>query len=116
MHPRSTTRTIPRSAPRRRSSRCAGTVGLAAVGHVQGLAANEVPVLGYELVKGLELDGVVVVSPDEVLDGTERGARLVYVALTRAVQELTIVSAGALPGVLGLGSSDHDERDVAPVW
>ena len=90
-------------------------VGLVAVGHVQGLAADEVPVFGYELVKGLELDGVVVVSPEEVLDGTERGARLVYVALTRAVQELTIVSAGALPEMLGLASPDHDERDVAPV-
>ena len=44
------------------------TAGLTAVGHVQGLAADEVPVFGYELVKGLELDGVVVVSP-------ERGAR-----------------------------------------
>jgi hypothetical protein len=77
-------------------------VGLAPVGHVQGLAADEVPVLGYELVKGLELDGVVVVSPGEVLDGTERGARLVYVALTRAVQELTIVTSEPLPDVLGL--------------
>jgi DNA helicase IV len=90
-------------------------VGLTAVGHVQGLAAGEVPVLGYELVKGLELDGIVVVSPEEVLDGTERGARLVYVALTRAVQALTIVTSGVLPELLGLGSSDDDERDVTPV-
>jgi DNA helicase IV len=82
--------------------------GLTAVGHVQGLAANEVPVFGYELVKGLELDGVVVVNPGEVLDGTERGARLVYVALTRAVQELTIVTAEELPAVL----LDGDRRPV----
>jgi DNA helicase IV len=77
-------------------------VGLSAVGHVQGLAADEVPVLSYDIVKGLELDGVVVVSPGEVLDGSERGARLVYVALTRAVQELTIVTADELPGLLGV--------------
>jgi DNA helicase IV len=82
--------------------------GLTAVGHVQGLAANEVPVFGYELVKGLELDGVVVVNPGEVLDGTERGARLVYVALTRAVQELTIVTTEELPAVL----LDGDRRPV----
>ena len=49
--------------------------------HVQHLAADEVPVFGYEEVKGLELDGVVVIEPNEVLDGSERGARLVYVAL-----------------------------------
>ena len=75
---------------------------------MQGLGADEVPVFGYELVKGLELDGVVVVSPEEVLDGTERGARLVYVVLTRAVQELTIVTAGKLLAVL----RDGDRRPV----
>ena len=75
-------------------------VELRAVGHVQHLADDEVPVFGYEEVKGLELDGVVVVEPNEVLDGSERGARLVYVALTRAVQELTIVCAEELPEVL----------------
>ena len=50
------------------------------MGHVQHLADDEVPVFGYEEVKGLELDGVVVVEPNEILDGSERGARLVYVA------------------------------------
>ena len=75
-------------------------VELRAVGHVQQLDDDEVPVFGYEEVKGLELDGVVVVEPTEVLDGSERGARLVYVALTRAVQELTIVCADELPEVL----------------
>jgi DNA helicase IV len=70
------------------------------VGHVQQLDDDEVPLFDYEEVKGLELDGVVVIEPGEVLDGSERGARLVYVALTRAVQELTIVCSGALPDVL----------------
>ena len=42
--------------------------------------------------KGLEFDGVVVVEPDEILDGTPRGARLLYVAMTRAVQELAFVT------------------------
>jgi DNA helicase IV len=75
-------------------------VDLRAVGHVQQLDDDEVPLFDYEEVKGLELDGVVVIEPGEVLDGSERGARLVYVALTRAVQELTIVCSGALPDVL----------------
>ena len=46
--------------------------------------------------KGLEFDGVVVVEPEDILDGTPRGARLLYVAMTRAVQELAMV--GTTPG------------------
>ena len=56
------------------------------------LAAHDVPMFGPEQVKGLEFDGVVVVAPDEILDGTSRGARLLYVAMTRAVQELALVT------------------------
>ena len=56
---------------------------------------GEVPLFGPEQVKGLEFDGVVVVEPDEILDGTPRGARLLYVAMTRAVQELAFVTTGA---------------------
>ena len=51
-----------------------------------------------EQVKGLEFDGVVVVEPNELLDGTPRGARLLYVAMTRAVQELAFVTTGR-PGL-----------------
>ena len=47
-----------------------------------------------------EFDGVVVVSPHEILDGTARGARLLYVAMTRAVQELAFVSDAPPPDVL----------------
>ena len=67
-------------------------VGLAAVDHLHELRPGEVPLFGPEQVKGLEFDGVVVVAPDEILDGTPRGARLLYVAMTRAVQELTFVT------------------------
>lgn len=49
---------------------------------------------GPEQVKGLEFDGVVVVEPAEIFDGTARGARLLYVAMTRAVRELAIVTSG----------------------
>jgi DNA helicase IV len=69
--------------------------GLAAVDHVHQLGHDDVPLFGPEQVKGLEFDGVVVVEPDEILDGTPRGARLLYVAMTRAVQELAIVTTGA---------------------
>ena len=53
--------------------------------------------------KGLEFDGVVVVEPagfaDEALDEAAAG-RLLYIALTRAVQELVVVHAAPLPADL----------------
>jgi DNA helicase IV len=53
--------------------------------------------------KGLEFDGVVVVEParfaDEALDASSAG-RLLYIALTRAVQELVVVHAEPLPADL----------------
>ena len=36
--------------------------------------------------KGLEYDGVLVVSPDEIIAEAPGGARVLYVALTRATQ------------------------------
>jgi len=49
--------------------------------------------------KGLEFDAVVVVEPAAVFED-ERGGRLLYIALTRAVQELAIVHATPLPVAL----------------
>ncbi|MGQ0433590.1 MAG: HelD family protein [Microthrixaceae bacterium] len=50
--------------------------------------------------KGLEFDAVVVVEPAGfVIDGVV-GGRLLYIALTRAVQELTIVHHAPLPAAL----------------
>lgn len=71
--------------------------GMRVVDHLHELQPGEVPLFGPEQVKGLEFDGVVVVEPDEILDGTPRGARLLYVAMTRAVQELTFVSSAPAP-------------------
>jgi DNA helicase IV len=57
--------------------------------------------------KGLEFDAVVVVEPAAIAGGTAQGLRLLYVALTRAVQELVVVHAAPLPRALssdaGLG-------------
>ena len=50
--------------------------------------------------KGLEFDAVVVVEPAAIAAGTSRGLRLLYVALTRAVQELVVVHARPLPGAM----------------
>ncbi len=79
---------------------------LTAVDHVHDLDPYELPVFAPEAVKGLEFDGVIVVNPHEILnegtdrDVTERGARLLYVAMTRAVQELHFVTDADIPEVL----------------
>jgi DNA helicase IV len=62
--------------------------------------ADAVPLFTAEAVKGLEFDGVVVVNPHQILGDDERGARLLYVAMTRAVQVLHFVSDAPLPAVL----------------
>jgi DNA helicase IV len=81
-------------------------IGLVAVDHVHELEASELPLFGPEAVKGLEFDGVIVVNPHEILSEgtaqavTERGARLLYVAMTRAVQELHFVTDADKPELL----------------
>jgi DNA helicase IV len=54
--------------------------------------------------KGLEFDAVVVVEPALFAAGGAAGLRLLYIALTRAVQELTVVHAAPLPPALVLAS------------
>ncbi|MER7717243.1 UvrD-helicase domain-containing protein [Streptomyces flaveolus] len=64
---------------------------------------DRVVALGSLEAKGLEYDATVVVSPAEIADESPAGLRVLYVALTRATQQLTIVS------------SDRDEPDAAGV-
>ena len=44
--------------------------------------------------KGLEYDGVVVVSPDGIVAETPGAERVLYVALTRATQRLVTIDVG----------------------
>ncbi|HEY7628718.1 MAG TPA: ATP-binding domain-containing protein [Ilumatobacteraceae bacterium] len=81
--------------------------GLALVGHVHDLGHDDVPVFTPEAVKGLEFDGVVVVNAHQIFDGSALGARLLYVAMTRAVQVLHLVGDAPPPGELELSSSEH---------
>ncbi|MEU0228812.1 UvrD-helicase domain-containing protein [Streptomyces sp. NPDC006284] len=53
---------------------------------------DRVVALGSLEAKGLEYDATVVVSPAEIADESPAGLRVLYVALTRATQQLTIVS------------------------
>ncbi len=48
-------------------------------------------------VKGLEFDAVVVVEPAAIAGDDRRGLRLLYVAMTRPIQHLSIVHAQPLP-------------------
>jgi DNA helicase IV len=50
--------------------------------------------------KGLEFDAVVVVEPARFVALGPAGVRLLYIALTRAVQELVVVHAQPLPAEL----------------
>ncbi|WP_443052622.1 HelD family protein [Streptomyces sp. JV176] len=77
-----------------------GTVGVVVAMHRREQAARWLAGLGDRVValgsleaKGLEYDATVVVSPAEIADESPAGLRVLYVALTRATQQLTVVSA-----------------------
>jgi DNA helicase IV len=61
-------------------------------------------VLSARLAKGLEFDAVIVAEPAEIAAGEPHGARLLFVALTRAVQHLALAYSQPLPDVLLDGS------------
>ena len=61
-----------------------------------GLDAG-VTLVPVSVVKGLELDGVVVVEPTHIVSDLVQGMRSLYVALTRSTQRLTVVHSVPLP-------------------
>ncbi|MEW2495980.1 UvrD-helicase domain-containing protein [Streptomyces nodosus] len=91
-----------------------GTVGVVVAMNRREEAARWLDGLGGRAValgsleaKGLEYDATVVVSPAEIADESPAGLRVLYVALTRATQQLTVVSgphdapdAAGLPDLL----------------
>ncbi|MYV44741.1 UvrD-helicase domain-containing protein [Streptomyces sp. SID2888] len=91
-----------------------GTVGVVVAMNRREEAARWLDGLGGRAValgsleaKGLEYDATVVVSPAEIADESPAGLRVLYVALTRATQQLTVVSgphdapdASGLPDLL----------------
>jgi DNA helicase IV len=58
---------------------------------------EDITVVPVSLVKGLELDGVVVVEPAAIVADDVHGLRALYVALTRSTRSLTVVHAMELP-------------------
>ncbi|MFT3852529.1 MAG: AAA family ATPase [Ilumatobacteraceae bacterium] len=75
---------------------------LAAAGVTHGRATRTgldmgITVVPVSVVKGLELDGVVVVEPAAIVEEEQQGLRALYVALTRSTKRLTVVHARPLP-------------------
>ncbi|MFF8897735.1 HelD family protein [Streptomyces lydicus] len=68
-----------------------------------GPLGDRVVALGSLEAKGLEYDATLVVSPAEIADESPAGLRVLYVALTRATQQLTVLSTA------------RDEPDAAGV-
>ena len=76
---------------------------LADLGAVGGSAdAIDAPVTVVDAsdAKGLEFDHVIVVEPSRLVAPDASGLRLLYTALTRATQNLTVVHAAPLPEAL----------------
>ncbi|MGW9427274.1 HelD family protein [Streptomyces decoyicus] len=78
-----------------------GTVGVVVAMNRRAQARRWLAPLGDRVValgsleaKGLEYDATLVVSPAEIADESPAGLRVLYVALTRATQQLTVLSAG----------------------
>ncbi|GAA3395108.1 AAA family ATPase [Streptomyces roseoviridis] len=88
-----------RSEAERLLERVDGTVGVVVAMNRRAEAARWLAGLGDRVValgsleaKGLEYDATVVVSPAEIADESPAGLRVLYVALTRSTQALTVVS------------------------
>jgi DNA helicase IV len=61
---------------------------------------SPVVVLTVKQAKGLEFDCVLIADPDRLLAESPRGLNDLYVALTRATQQVGVVHPGSLPDVL----------------
>jgi len=68
--------------------------------NISGPLHPKIALVPVQLVKGLELDGTVVIEPATILDEEPQGLRALFVALTRSTKRLAIVHARPLPQVL----------------
>ena len=69
--------------------------------HVRGATDAPVTLVDVGLVKGLEFDVVIVVSPTRLVSESPQGPRSLYVALTRATRRLVVVHDEDLPSIMG---------------
>jgi len=69
-------------------------------GPSRGGLEQQITLVPVRLVKGLEVDAVVVVEPARIVAEERQGIRSLYVALTRATRRVAVVHAEPLPEVL----------------
>jgi DNA helicase IV len=82
------------------SDRVSAALNEAGIDHGRAATAGldeSVTVVPVSVVKGLELDGVIVVEPSRIVADEPHGLRALYVALTRSTQRLTVVHHDDLP-------------------
>lgn len=85
------------------AERVDGALAEAGIDHGRALRQGldrQVTVVPTSLVKGLELDSVIVVEPERILREEARGPQALYVAVTRSTKRLSILHTGVLPGFL----------------
>ncbi|MEN9648285.1 MAG: hypothetical protein RLZ17_321, partial [Actinomycetota bacterium] len=58
---------------------------------------QSVTIVPVSVVKGLELDGVIVVEPAKIVAAQTHGLRALYVALTRSTKQLSVLHSEPLP-------------------
>ena len=78
-------------------------LGAAGIEHGRAAIAGldqSVTVVPVSVIKGLELDGVVVVEPARIVSDEPHGLRALYVALTRSTQRLSVVHHDRLPSAM----------------
>jgi hypothetical protein len=80
---------------------------------VNGLS-QPIEVLTPRAAKGLEFDDVVVLEPRAIAEDGPNGLRELYVALTRATQQLYVLHSRGLPAALTAGELSGPEVDVEP--
>ena len=73
---------------------------LRSAGLVDAAMGEGITLVDAANVKGLEFDAVVVVEPTMIYEDPIHGPRLLYVALTRAVHRLVLVTSQPLPDAL----------------
>ena len=61
---------------------------------------SRVALVPVQLVKGLEVDGVLVVEPARIVAEERQGMRALYVALTRATKRVGVLHSEPLPTAL----------------
>jgi DNA helicase IV len=66
---------------------------------VSGIEAG-LTVVPVSVVKGLELDGVIVVEPAKIVAAQMHGLRALYVALTRSTKQLSVIHSEPLPSAM----------------